>query len=88
MALAGLLLKVARRWVQKDLGNQCAGRPEPPGDHRMTIISVIITELLQADQWAWLTWAGRAGGGRLSLRHSPAALPSRPAQETPPTVSS
>ena len=58
MALAGLLLKVARRWVQKDLGNQCAGRPEPPGDHRMTIISVIITELLQADQWAWLTWAG------------------------------
>ena len=34
-----------------------------------------LLQLLQADQWAWLTRAGRAGGERLSLHHSPAPSP-------------
>ena len=88
MALAGLLLKVAKGWVQKDSGNQRAGQPEPPGDHRTIIISVIITAVVTGRS-VGVADLGRQSWRRKALPASqPCALPSRPPQETPPTVPS
>ena len=78
LALTGLLLKVAKRWAQKDLGNQRSGQPELPGNHAMAITIVIITAVVTGRP------VDMADLGRQSWRRKAllASQPCRPPQQT------